>query len=211
MAGVMNEFADADSGYGFLIEAVQHFPGLFSSIVPWLGGAAHKELAVQYRNRVDWVALVKDRGVGAVTIDENGEAVHTYPFDDELDRKHLREGLVAAIRMQEAAGANQIYVAGQRFAPWQRGEDLDAYIERVNAIPIGPGGTPVFSAHQMCSAPLGADPATSVAKPSGELHDTRGVWIADASGMPTCSGVNPMITTMALARRTATNMLAANA
>lgn len=152
MAGVMNEFADADSGYGFLIEAVQHFPGLFSSIVPWLGGAAHKELAVQYRNRVDWVALVKDRGVGAVTIDENGEAVHTYPFDDELDRKHLREGLVAAIRMQEAAGANQIYVAGQRFAPWQRGEDLDAYIERVNAIPIGPGGTPVFSAHQMCSA-----------------------------------------------------------
>ena len=59
----------------------------------------------------------------------------------------------------------------------------------------------------MCSAKLGSDPQTSVAKPSGELHDTAGVWIADASGMPTCSGVNPMLSTMALAHRTATNML----
>ncbi|WP_241841237.1 GMC oxidoreductase [Rhodococcus erythropolis] len=59
----------------------------------------------------------------------------------------------------------------------------------------------------MCSAKLGTDPHTSVANPTGELHDTPGVWIADASGMPTCSGVNPMISVMALARRTATNML----
>ena len=190
---------------------MQHLPGLFTSVVPWLGGAAHKELTAQYRNRADWVVLVKDRGVGSVTIDEDGEAVHAYPFDDELDRKHFREGITASIRMQEAAGARRIYVAGQRFAPWTRGDDLDAFIAQVNEIPIGPGGTPVFSAHQMCSAPLGADPATSVANPSGELHDTRGVWIADASGMPTCSGVNPMITTMALARRTATNLLAAGA
>lgn len=211
MAGVMTEFADADSGYGFLIECVQHLPGLFNSVVPWLGGAAHKELTAQYRNRADWVVLVKDRGVGSVTLGPDGEAVHAYPFDDELDRKHFREGIAVSIRMQEAAGAQQIYVAGQRFAPWRRGDDLEAFIEQVNRIPIGPGGTPVFSAHQMCSAPLGADPATSVANPSGELHDTRGVWIADASGMPTCSGVNPMITTMTLARRTATNMLAANA
>ena len=57
-------------------------------------------------------------------------------------------------------------------------------------------------------AALGEDPATSVADPRGELHDTKGVWIADASGMPTCSSVNPMVTTMTLARRTAHNILA---
>jgi hypothetical protein len=38
-------------------------------------------------------------------------------------------------------------------------------------------------------------------------HYTTGVWIADASGMPSRSGVNPMVSTMALARRTAMNML----
>ena len=112
--------------------------------------------------------------------------------------------------MHEAAGAQQIFLAGQPFAPWNRGEDLEAFIAKVNELPIGPGGTPVFSAHQMCSAKLGSDPQTSVAKPNGELHDVTGVWIADASGMPSCSGVNPMVSTMALARRTAMNMLDQN-
>jgi choline dehydrogenase-like flavoprotein len=53
---------------------------------------------------------------------------------------------------------------------------------------------------------MGADPATSVADPRGELHDTPGVWIGDASAFPTPSGTNPMITIMALASRTAENI-----
>jgi choline dehydrogenase-like flavoprotein len=207
MAGVMNEFAEANEGFGYLIECVPHLPGLFTSVVPWLSGAQHKELTRQYRYRADWVFIVKDRGAGSVTIDENGQSLHWYPFTDELDRRNFREAAVTAIRMHEAAGAQQIFLAGQPFPPWKRGEDLEAFIEKVNQVPIGPGGTPVFSAHQMCSAQLGSDPQTAVAKPNGELHDTTGVWIADASGMPSCSGVNPMLSTMALARRTAMNML----
>ena len=50
---------------------------------------------------------------------------------------------------------------------------------------------------------MGTDPQTSVADPWGELHDTTGVWIGDASAFPTSSGTNPMITIMALAHRTA--------
>jgi choline dehydrogenase-like flavoprotein len=207
MAGIMNEFAEVNDCYGYIVECVQHLPGLFTTVVPWLSGAQHKELTRKYRYRADWVFIVKDRGAGTVTIDENGQSIHRYPFTDELDRRHFREAAETSIRMQEAAGAQQIFVAGQPFPPWQRGEDLEAFIEKVNQVPIGPGGTPVFSAHQMCSAKLGSDPQTSVAKPNGELHDTTGVWIADASGMPCCSGVNPMVSTMALARRTATNML----
>jgi len=55
----------------------------------------------------------------------------------------------------------------------------------------------------MGSCRLGSNPATSVADPWGQLHDTKGVWIGDASAFPTASGVNPMLTIMALARRTA--------
>jgi choline dehydrogenase-like flavoprotein len=210
MAGVMNEFAEANEGFGYIIECVPHLPGLFTTVVPWLSGAQHKELTRQYRYRADWVFIVKDRGGGTVTIDENGQSLHWYPFTDELDRRNFREAAVTSIRMHEAAGAQQIFLAGQPFPPWKRGEDVEAFIEKVNQVPIGPGGTPVFSAHQMCSAQLGSDPQTSVAKPTGELHDATGVWIADASGMPSCSGVNPMLSTMALARRTAMNMLNQN-
>lgn len=208
MAGAMDEFAEFNEGYGYLIEGVQHLPALFASVVPWTSGEEHKELARKYRYRSDFLVLLKDRGSGAVTIDANGEAVHWYPFDDELDRHNFRHALVTCIRMHEAAGAQEIFVAGQAMPPWRRGEDLEAFIEKVNQIPIGPGGTPVFCAHQMSSARLGSDPQTSVANPDGELHDTAGVWIGDASGMPTCSGANPMITVMALAHRTATKMLA---
>ena len=49
----------------------------------------------------------------------------------------------------------------------------------------------------------GQTPRRSVANPWGELHDTPGVWIGDASAFPTTSGVNPMVTIMALAHRTA--------
>jgi choline dehydrogenase-like flavoprotein len=67
----------------------------------------------------------------------------------------------------------------------------------------------VFSAHQMGSCRMGPDPASSVANPWGELHDTPGVWVGDASAFPTASGTNPMITIMALAQRTAEAIAAA--
>jgi choline dehydrogenase-like flavoprotein len=57
---------------------------------------------------------------------------------------------------------------------------------------------------------MGKDPATSVAGPFGELHDTKGVWIGDGSAFPTSSGTNPMISIMALARRTAEAIAAAH-
>jgi choline dehydrogenase-like flavoprotein len=55
---------------------------------------------------------------------------------------------------------------------------------------------------------MGSDPAESVADGRGELHDTPGVWIGDASAFPTAPGVNPMISIMSLAHRTAGNILA---
>jgi choline dehydrogenase-like flavoprotein len=54
---------------------------------------------------------------------------------------------------------------------------------------------------------MGTDPADSVADTRGELHDTPGVWIGDSSAFPTSSGTNPMLTCMALARRTARRLL----
>ena len=56
---------------------------------------------------------------------------------------------------------------------------------------------------------MGTDPRTTVADPWGELHHVRGVWIGDASALPTATGTNPMITIMALAHRNARAIAAA--
>ena len=69
--------------------------------------------------------------------------------------------------------------------------------------PLRAGGLKVFSAHQMGTCRMGNDPKTRVANPFGELHDVKGVWIGDGSAFPTAVGTNPMVSIMALARRTA--------
>ena len=83
---------------------------------------------------------------------------------------------------------------------------MERFIERLQSVPLRAGGFRLFAAHQMGSCRMGADPRTSVANPYGELHDAPGVWIGDASAFPTPSGTNPMISTMALAHRTAAHL-----
>jgi choline dehydrogenase-like flavoprotein len=68
---------------------------------------------------------------------------------------------------------------------------------------------PIYTARQLCSCRMGSDPSESVADGRGELHDTKGVWIGDASAFPTAPGVNPMISIMSLAYRTAGEILEA--
>jgi choline dehydrogenase-like flavoprotein len=50
---------------------------------------------------------------------------------------------------------------------------------------------------------MGADPRTAVCDAGGEVFGVRGLFIADASAFPASSGVNPMVTIMALAHHTA--------
>jgi choline dehydrogenase-like flavoprotein len=91
----------------------------------------------------------------------------------------------------------------KRTPVWHRGDDLESFISTVAGLSMAPREVGLFSAHQMGSCRMGSDPATSVADPRGELHDTPGVWIGDASAFPSASGTNPMFTIMSLARRTA--------
>jgi choline dehydrogenase-like flavoprotein len=47
---------------------------------------------------------------------------------------------------------------------------------------------------------MGADPARSVCDPAGRVHGYTGLYVADASLVPTNLGVNPQHTIMALSR-----------
>jgi choline dehydrogenase-like flavoprotein len=202
-AAILHEFDDVEDGHGFLIEGTHFHTGLTASAVPWTSGEEHKEALARTRYSATLIHLTQDRGGGSVVVDDRGQAVHLYPFDDELDIRNFHRGLEAVARIHEQAGAQEIACLVPGVEPWKRGDDLDAWVARVQQVPIGPGGLAAFSAHQMCTARMGADPRTSAADPHGQLHDTPGVWIGDTSAFPTSSGVNPMVTCMALARRTA--------
>jgi choline dehydrogenase-like flavoprotein len=201
--GVIDEFANLEDGYGFLIETAQYTTGLGASALPFTDPRRHKELVHEFARGATFIGLLRDRGAGRVAIDADGNAVHYYSLSDELDVRNTHRAIDAQARLHEAAGAAEIYALATGLPRWQRGGDLDAFISRAQRIPLAAGGQKLFSAHQMGSCRMGTDPKISVAGPWGELHDTPGVWIGDGSAMPTASGTNPMISIMALAHRTA--------
>ncbi len=207
--GVVDEFADTGDGWGFLIETAQYTTGIGASALPFTSAEAHKAAMERYAHGATSIALLRDRGSGRVTIDADGEAMHSYALDDEVDVANARQGIDAQARIHEAAGAIEIRSLAVGPAPWRRGDDLEQFIARAQRAPLGFGGHRLFSAHQMGSCRMGSDPKTSVAGPWGELHDTPGVWVGDASAFPTSSGTNPMISIMALAHRTAEAISAA--
>jgi choline dehydrogenase-like flavoprotein len=203
-AAVMDEFRDLDgNGYGLLIEGSQYYTGVFAFQLARRNGRDHKEAMSKLGRMSDLLFISRDHGGGQVALDENGDAVHTYAFDDPRDEAQIRKGIRVLCELHLAAGAEELYPAIPSIPPFRRGGDFDAWFAQVDALPLGAGGIVLGSAHQMGSARMGTDPATSVAQPTGELHDVPGVWIGDTSAFPTPSGANPMLTCMALAHRTA--------
>jgi choline dehydrogenase-like flavoprotein len=209
-AALSDEFADLDDGYGFLLECPATGVALSAASVPWQSGRQHKQQMSKFGRSSSMILLVRDRGHGRVTTDGAGNAVSEYRMTDAGDVGMFRRALVELVKLHEAAGAQEIITLGRKLPVWKRGEDLDAFASSVHDGSLDPHEHAVFSAHQMGSCRMGADPTTSVADPWGELHDTKGVWIGDASAFPTASGTNPMITIMALAHRTAEAMAKAD-
>ncbi|GIQ67182.1 FAD-binding protein [Xylanibacillus composti] len=61
--------------------------------------------------------------------------------------------------------------------------------------------------HQAGTLRMGNDPATSVTDPTGRVHGYDNLWVCDGSVHVTNGGVNPVLTILALAFRTADNLV----
>ena len=109
----------------------------------------------------------------------------------------------AAVQIMEAGGAREIFTGQSAYIsyrPGQRG-GVEAFMNEVDRGGSGPGQMGYFSFHQMGSCRMGNDPATSVIGPDHQAHVVKGLYVADGSAFPSASGVNPMITIMAMAHR----------
>ncbi|GIH96896.1 FAD-dependent oxidoreductase [Planobispora siamensis] len=207
-AAIVDQFRDLGDGYGLLIEGSQYYTGVFAFQLARRDGREAKEAMSKLGRMADFLFVLREHAGGQVTIDGNGEAVHTYALTDERDIAAYRKGLRALAELHLAAGAEELWF-GATPPVFRRGDDFEAWMACLDSIHIGAGGLFMGSAHQMGTARMGTDPQTSVARPTGELHDVAGVWIGDTSAFPTPSGANPMLTCMALAHRTAEHITAA--
>lgn len=201
------DLTHCEDGVGFLVESLTLNPTTWATQMPFVDGRAHREALLQLPYMSSWHGVSHDHGSGEVTLDEDGNALVRWEHGDEVDRRVGIRAHVELARMAHAAGAREIFTFHFEEYRWRRGEDFDAFLDALRSAPLE--DHTAYSAHQMGSCRMGADPATSVADGDGQLHDVSGVWIGDAAALPTAPGVNPMITIMALAERTASRILAA--
>lgn len=207
-SALSDHFFDVQDGHGFLLEAAGQMPAFAAVAYPWDSGEQHKRLMRLMPNTAPFITVARDHGSGRVVLDDRGRAVVRWDLDDPVDRELAVRAHVELARMHVAAGAAELVTTHARELRWREGDDLDAFLDRLREASYDAGQVTCFSAHQMGSCRMGGDPETSVADGRGELHDAPGVWIGDASAFPTAPGVNPMVTIMALADRTAEAILA---
>jgi gluconate 2-dehydrogenase alpha chain len=67
--------------------------------------------------------------------------------------------------------------------------------------------TGVGSSHDFGGARMGEDPGKSVVGPELEVHDTPGLYIFSGATFPTCPGINPTLSLLALAYRAAERLV----
>lgn len=195
-----DEFADLDEGYGVKFETAPVHFALAASAYGW-------ESATRLRGDVARLShtgvvgiLLRDRHTGRVRVGRDGRPRVHYDVS-EYDASHMRTGLRAAARVLAAAGATEIlslHTPPVRIRPvgdrwlddWDRAADAHGFRRcRMSYV----------SFHQMGTARMGSDRSRSVAGETGEVHGLRNLYVADASAFPGSSGVNPMITIMAIA------------
>jgi choline dehydrogenase-like flavoprotein len=200
-------FASLEGDQGFRVEASPAHPGLIASGFSWHSARQHRDEMARAAHVAPLLGIVRDRTPGRVDLDRDGAVRIRYPVG-RTERELLRRAMVELARIHRAAGADRIETLHTPLLAGDAGPGFDRLVAEIERRPVAPNRVLLFSAHQMSSCRIGMDRRSSVADPDGRVWDVRGLHVTDASAFPSASGVNPMLTVMALARRTAERMLA---
>ena len=203
---VSDAFARLDGAYGFRLEVPPVLPGVAAAGEVWRSAAQHRETMRALDHFAAFIPIVRDREPGRVHVDRDGAALVSYAVRG-ADRAMCARAIVETTRVHLAAGAREVRTFHTRSLAIEPGGDIDAFAAAVAARGVAANTVGMFSAHQMGTAGMGSG-HDSVSDPDGAVRGVRGLHVADASAFPNASGVNPMLTVMALARRNARRMLA---
>ena len=164
---------------------------------PWVG-RRFMDLMDRYPNIATFGFMIQDKSRGEV---------RSGPGGTPLIRYDLSPGDVARMQRGYAILSEIFLLAGaERVLPMIVGCDEirgERDLERLRKMKLSAGDFEVTAYHPLGTCRMGVDPSRSCVGPDGEAHDTEGLFVADGSAIPSSLGVNPQLTIMALALRTA--------
>jgi choline dehydrogenase-like flavoprotein len=192
-----------DKERGILLQTYNAPPEVFFTSQPWTGVDGMKKLRMM-KNLAMCGGLISDKGHGEVTIGFHGKAKIRYELQDE-DRKKLIEALRGIVRVLFAAGATEVFPGVGNGTNWVT--DEAAALAQLHD-DVAEREMHLYASHPMGTCRMGSEPKKSVVAPTGQTHDIPGLFVADASLMPSSLGVNPQMTVMALGITVARAMIA---
>ena len=186
-------------GGGFWIEAVPAYPTLAALALPGFG-ASHRETMRLYPHIGASIVLVKEiDSVGRVMAGESGQPSIHYTVGRK-DLAYMKHGLKIAAEIQFAAGAKEVMTLHARKIEFHSAAEID---RGLGSAGWDTNEVALYSAHPLGTCRMGADPHRSVVDSHCQAHDVKGLFVIDGSVTPTSLGVNPQITILSIAEKSA--------
>lgn len=181
--------------HGFFLEASFSQPWGIANLLPG-AGPRHLELMRRFRHLAGIQINCKSDSFGRVTLN----AVH---YDlSPADNRRLIFGTRLAAELLFRVGAAAVYTCifpEPLTSPRELGRIEQVGYARKQAL--------LHTGHPFGGCTMGPDPQTAVVNENCECHDQPGLFVCDASVFPTPIGVNPYLSIMMVARKTAAAIL----
>jgi hypothetical protein len=192
----IDEFCDE----GIMFEGAAGPPDYAAMSFPF-SREEHRARMLDYLHIAQFGVMVSDTSRGSVRALPGGTLRMAYDLNDD-DLRTFKRGIELLCECYWAAGAEEIYPPIEGLGVLRDG-DLDS----VRRHDLRPHELTLMAFHPMGTARADARPQHGVVDGDLKLHGVDGLYVSDASVLPSSLGVNPQVTIMALATRLAYSLL----
>lgn len=180
-----------------MLEGIAVPPGVGAAGLPFVGWK-QKDITARYKNLSTFGLMVSDTSKGRVYAGVKGEPFITYWMNRE-DAARMTRGIKHLCEIYFAAGAKTVIPGLHGIPVLTCRED----IKKIDDARVKGTDIEMMAFHPTGTCRMGGDPRASVVNAFGKAHDIEGLFIADGSVIPSSMGVNPQVTIMSLATRSA--------
>jgi choline dehydrogenase-like flavoprotein len=192
-------YCDEWADEGVMLEGAAGPPDYIAASIP-RSGPEHRALMDQYPHMSQFGIMICDTARGRVR-ELAGRPQIRYDLHPR-DVHAIQRGIEALCEIYWAAGAREVIVPTPR-VPILRNGETRPFGDR----PLRASDCTLMAFHPLGTARADSRPDHGVVDGDLRLHGVEGVYVADASAVPSSLGVNPQITIMALATRLAYHLL----